>query len=177
VNLGAFTSREAPISSAKELEAPSDPLRTDALLAEAYPVSVRIDGVRSSVSVLLDCRFCDEVIGNSAILTVRLFSDVRWSCSQEPPRADLTIVTWKVSHATHWTVRAELGWIGNDELVLSGASAFFVTGDIEGLDGAPPNFMTDDDATIDAGLPNWDASFSPLTFAEIGGKSENTAWR
>jgi len=167
VNLGSFSFREVIPSSARELLEEADPLRTDDLLEEVYPVAFRVDTVRSKASVLLDCRFSDLVEGNSAILTISLLSEIRLLRNQKPAPAALTIVSSKVINAREWSIRAGLGWSGNDELVLIGASVLFVSGDIRDLDGAPPNFMTDDDATIDAGIPNWDASFTPVTFAVI----------
>lgn len=179
MKLKDFSSMHSVGADVPVLVTERDPLHTDDVLCEAYPVSVVFDYIRGRALIILDCRFCDSVIGNSALLTLLLPSTVEWNRPPHEHPGQRTIVGWEVGGSSGWQARASLGWSGDESLFLSGPAALFVSGDVPGFDGAPPDFGDDDDDTIDAGLPSLESTFVPLAVSlfsglQASGRSEPT---
>ena len=167
--LGDFDSIEALRDSADVMPAHPDPLREPDVLYEAYPLAIRIDTVRSVASILLDCRFCQPVPGNTAVLSVSTSCSIEWAApaSISSGYFQWTIASWNVDVSSAWMARAELGWSGEGSITMRGRDALFVNGDVPGMDAAQPDFTTDSPRAIRQGLAAWDSPFTPMSFSRF----------
>lgn len=154
-------------ASLVRISAASDPLRHAEVLVECYPVKSRVDFVRRRASILLDCRYCADVNGNSAVLLLERLSNFSWQRDALQPFGEITITSWKPKYQSDWSVVAALGWSGAEQLAMSASSVLFIAGDIAGLDDAPPNFGSDSYQVVEAGLPNYDVDFEPTGFSDF----------
>jgi hypothetical protein len=152
----------------RELSGPSSPFNTKDLLVEAYPLDFRIDALRSSLTILFDCRFCDGVEGNTAVLESQSAREFTWQTVPAAGPTQRTVVSWIPANSDFFSVTAKMGWIGTDAFFLAANSARFLSGNVNEGQGPPPNFVMDDLQTIRDGLPRWSSIFEPLAFATFG---------
>ncbi|TBN57249.1 hypothetical protein EYE40_07470 [Glaciihabitans arcticus] len=159
MNVGHFDRYSSALSTVQVLSAAEDPLLTEGLLVEAYPIAARIDFLRSIASVLLDCRFAVGVEGNTAILTVSGALLFATRGHREPVPQQMTIVEWLPRITDVWSADIPINWTGPGQMEIGGSNVLFVSGDVPGMDGAPPDFTSVDQATIAEGLANWESEF------------------
>ena len=167
MHLDQFDRPNLDTTSMSRIPGASDPLRSAAVLVECYPVKSRVDFVRRRASILLDCRYCEEVDGNSAILLLDRLSNFSWERDALQPFGELTITAWNPEYESDWSVVAALGWSGAEELAMAASSVLFIAGNIDGLDGAPPNFGLDSFEEVEAGLPNYTVDFEATGFSDF----------
>jgi hypothetical protein len=139
-----------------------DPLTEEDALQEAQLLDLRFDALRSMAALLFELRLALQLReANTAVLIAYGVRELTWTAEPRPT----TRTAWNVLGSTPSTQDGvfSLGLLiwPRARLRLSATSAAFVTGDVPGLDGPPPDYTSDDEATIGAGLAGWGSAFSP----------------
>ncbi len=148
--------------SGHKAETQGDPLRVGGLLVESYPLGVRVEPLRGSVLVLLDCRFCDGILGNTAVLIARNSTSFEWTGEGFPNGGQWTITDWSPKFGeSGWSLVVHMGRKSEGIFSLESQSAMFVSGDVAGADGAPPD-LTEPNWWEQSGFQGWSSEFTPI---------------
>jgi hypothetical protein len=139
-----------------------DPLTEEDALREAQLLEVRIDALRSSVSLLLELRMAIDLrTANTGILIAYGVRELTWS--PDPRMTDETAwnIVGSVPRCEDGLFRLALDFMPNAGLEIVTTSAAFFAGDVPGLDETPPDYG-DDDAKVRVELAGWKSEFLPI---------------
>jgi hypothetical protein len=141
----------------------ADALTEPHALQEAALIDVRFSALYNSVGLLFDLRVALQFREPKvAVLIGRDVTRLEWEAVPFPHSRVWFANVGSTPDTRSQLFRLELHFVPNARLTLQSRGAEFYVGDMDGVDGAPPDFGEDDDATIRRRMPSWDARFLPL---------------
>lgn len=148
-----------------------NPLVEDDALQEAQLLEVRLDAVTGQVGVLFELRMALQLREpNTGVLVARGVRHLGWSCpSRETGRTAWSVGGSRVSRqAGLFSLMLGLWPSPGAELELVAESAMFVSGDVPGLEEAPPDYGSEDDLVASGQLASWSSPSVPSSAVFFG---------
>lgn len=139
-----------------------DALTEEGALQEAALVDVRFDAITRTVAMIFDLRGALQLReGTVAVVIGREVECLEWISHHGKPGPTWHAVTGSKPDNDAGTFGLHLGLAPDAELRLDAKAGEFYVGEMAGLEEAPPDFIEDDIEAIRAGMPRWDAVFTP----------------
>jgi hypothetical protein len=142
-----------------------DPLTENGALQETQLLDLRFDALTLTVGLLFELRTALQLRdGNTGVLVAHGVRELSWS----GPRRATSLTAWTVggsmARCDAGLLRLDLGmWPApGAQLSLLAERAAFFSGDVPGLDTAPPNYSDVERAGIVEKVAGWDSDFHPI---------------
>lgn len=139
-----------------------DALTEEGALQEAALVDVRFDVMTRTAAMIFDLRGALQLReGGVAVVVGRDVTRLEWTTHHARSGCVWHAVTGSKPDNAAGAFGLQLFFAPDAELHLNAGSGEFYVGDMAGLEGAPPNFVEDAIEVVRAGMPRWDAVFTP----------------